>query len=82
MGSLERRGSSVMQYFDLKGCLITDGDWYYSIVQGQVIPHCYIEGWPTDEGRLANGRVLRGVEMSKEEATKIFKEKGIYNTKE
>jgi len=72
-----------MKTQDLQGKVITDGDWYYAIHGGKVVPHCFVAGWPEDEARLATGRVLKmPPDMTPQQAAKVFEKVGIRNTVE
>ena len=73
----------MIHYVDLQGGVIIDGDWYYAIHGGKVVPHCFVAGWPEDEARLATGRVLKmPTDMTPGEAGDVFKKAGIRNTVE
>lgn len=67
-------------YQDLKGKIISDEDWYWSVRWGKAKAHRYSIGWSSDERRLSTGRVLKNDHSGKEKAEEIFHDMGIVNT--
>ena len=73
--------TSMKHHSDLRGKMIHDGDWYWSVSRGEVRPHRYVEDWPTDEARLDTGKVVKMWDkLRSEDAKAIFEEHGIRNT--